>query len=84
MWGVKTESAPRSVHPYKPILTKTYLTASCMGLIYDKMNSKERETVFQAYDYDRKKEEYYLVNENLLTPEIIKKLSPLDNQLNLK
>ena len=35
LWGVKTESAPRSVYPYKPILTKTYLTASCMGIIND-------------------------------------------------
>ena len=35
MWGVKTEAAPRSVYPYKPILTKTYLTASCMGMIND-------------------------------------------------
>jgi hypothetical protein len=35
MWGVKTEAAPRSVYPYKPILTKTYLTASCMGMVND-------------------------------------------------
>lgn len=35
LWGVKTEGAPRSVYPYKPILTKTYLTASCMGIIND-------------------------------------------------
>lgn len=35
MWGVKTESAPRSVYPYKPILTRTYLTASCMGMVND-------------------------------------------------
>jgi hypothetical protein len=35
MWGIKTESAPRSVYPYKPILFKTYLTASCMGMIND-------------------------------------------------
>lgn len=35
MWGTKTESSPRSVHPYKPILTKTYLTASCMGMVND-------------------------------------------------
>jgi hypothetical protein len=35
MWGFKTEAAPRSVHPYKPILTKTYLTASCMGMVND-------------------------------------------------
>jgi len=35
MWGVKTEAAPRSVYPFKPILTRTYLTASCMGMIND-------------------------------------------------
>lgn len=35
MWGMKTESAPRSVYPYKPILTRTYLTASCMGMRND-------------------------------------------------
>jgi hypothetical protein len=35
MWGFKTEASPISTHPYKPILTKTYLTASCMGIIND-------------------------------------------------
>ena len=35
IWGVKTESAPRSMYPYKPINFKTYITASCMGLIND-------------------------------------------------
>jgi hypothetical protein len=35
IWGVKTESAPRSVYPYKPIILKTYVTASCMGMIND-------------------------------------------------
>lgn len=35
MWGVKTEASPRSVYPYKPINTKTYLTASCMGMVND-------------------------------------------------
>lgn len=35
LWGVKTEAAPRSVYPYKPILTRGYLTASCMGMIND-------------------------------------------------
>lgn len=35
LWGVKTEAAPRSVYPYKPILTRTYLTASCMGMVND-------------------------------------------------
>lgn len=35
IWGVKTEAAPRSVYPYKPILFKTYVTASCMGIVND-------------------------------------------------
>lgn len=35
IWGVKTESARRSVYPYKPILLKSYVTASCMGIIND-------------------------------------------------
>ena len=35
IWGAKTEAAPRSVYPYKPILLKTYVTASCMGMIND-------------------------------------------------
>jgi hypothetical protein len=35
MWGLKTEGALRSVYPFKPILFKTYLTASCMGMIND-------------------------------------------------
>lgn len=35
IWGVKTESASRSVYPYKPILFSSYITASCMGIIND-------------------------------------------------
>jgi glycosyltransferase involved in cell wall biosynthesis len=35
MWGTKTDSSPRAQYPYKPILTKTYLTASCMGMVND-------------------------------------------------
>lgn len=35
IWGVKTESAPRAMYPYKPINFKTYVTASCMGIIND-------------------------------------------------
>ena len=35
MWGVRTESSPRGTYPFKPILFRTYLTASCMGLIND-------------------------------------------------
>lgn len=33
VWGTSTESAPRGVYPYKPFLTRTYVTASCMGII---------------------------------------------------
>ena len=35
IWGVKTEGALRSVSPYKPILFRSYITASCMGIIND-------------------------------------------------
>jgi glycosyltransferase involved in cell wall biosynthesis len=35
IWGVKTEGSPRSVYPYKPINTKSYITASCMGIVND-------------------------------------------------
>lgn len=35
IWGVKTESATRSMYPYKPFLFKSYVTASCMGIIND-------------------------------------------------
>ena len=35
IWGLKTESARRSVYPYKPILFRSYITASCMGIIND-------------------------------------------------
>ena len=35
IWGAKTEGALRSVYPYKPILMKTYVTASLMGMVND-------------------------------------------------
>jgi hypothetical protein len=35
IWGTSTEGSPRSVYPYKPFLTRTYITASCMGMILD-------------------------------------------------
>jgi len=35
IWGVKTEAATRSMYPYKPFLFKSYVTASCMGIIND-------------------------------------------------
>ena len=35
IWGVKTEAALRSVYPFKPINFRSYVTASCMGIIND-------------------------------------------------
>jgi hypothetical protein len=35
IWGLKTESALRSVYPYKPFNFRSYVTASCMGIIND-------------------------------------------------
>lgn len=35
IWGVSTDGALRSVYPYRPFLWKSYITASCMGLIND-------------------------------------------------
>lgn len=33
VWGVATQSAPRSCYPYRPFLWRTYVTASCMGML---------------------------------------------------
>ena len=35
IWGVATDGALRSVYPYKPFLFRSYVTASCMGIIND-------------------------------------------------
>lgn len=35
IWGVRTESSPRGTYPYTPVLFKSYVTASCMGIIND-------------------------------------------------
>jgi hypothetical protein len=32
IWGVATQSASRSVYPWKPFLERSYVTASCMGI----------------------------------------------------
>ena len=51
IWGIKTEGAPRSVYPYKPILLKTYVTASCMGMINDgEYYFDEQFTVKEDYE----------------------------------
>lgn len=36
IWGVATDGATRSVYPTKPFVTRTYVTASCMGMINEK------------------------------------------------
>lgn len=51
LWGMKTEAAPMSVYPYKPILTKSYLTASCMGMLNDgEFYFDEEFTVKEDYE----------------------------------
>ena len=35
IWGTRTESSPRGTYPYKPFLTRSYVTASCMGIVND-------------------------------------------------
>lgn len=35
IWGIATDGALRSVYPYKPFLWRSYITASCMGIIND-------------------------------------------------
>jgi hypothetical protein len=35
IWGISTDGALRSVYPYKPFLWRSYITASCMGIIND-------------------------------------------------
>ena len=35
IWGISTQSDPKSVYPYKPFLFQSYITASCMGIIND-------------------------------------------------
>jgi len=51
VWGAKTESAPRSVYPWKPFVFRTYVTASCMGIINDgSYRFDERFTVKEDYE----------------------------------
>lgn len=35
IWGISTEGSPRAVYPYKPFLFRSYITASCMGILND-------------------------------------------------
>jgi hypothetical protein len=35
IWGIATQGAPRAVYPYKPFLSRSYITASFMGIVND-------------------------------------------------
>lgn len=35
IWGVATDGATRAIYPWKPFLWRSYITASCMGIIND-------------------------------------------------
>lgn len=51
IWGVATQSAPRSVYPWKPILTRSYVTASFMGILNDgRTRFDERFRVKEDYE----------------------------------
>ncbi len=51
IWGVATQSALRSVYPWKPILFRSYVTASFMGIVNDgRVKFDERFTVKEDYE----------------------------------
>jgi len=50
VWGVATDGAPRSVYPYRPFLWRSYVTASCMGIINDKLRFDEAFQVKEDYE----------------------------------
>lgn len=50
IWGVATQSAPRSVYPYKPFLWKSYVTASCMGIMPGTLRFDESYKVKEDYE----------------------------------
>lgn len=51
IWGAKTEGALRSCYPCKPFVFKTYITASCMGIINDgSYRFDERFVVKEDYE----------------------------------
>ena len=51
IWGVATDGALRSVYPWKPILFRSYVTASFMGIINDgRARFDERFAVKEDYE----------------------------------
>jgi hypothetical protein len=51
VWGIATQSAPRAVYPWKPILFRSYVTASFMGIVNDgRTRFDERFVVKEDYE----------------------------------
>jgi hypothetical protein len=50
LWGVATHSAPRGVYPFHPILFRTYVTASCMGMFRSSDRFDEAFPVKEDYE----------------------------------
>lgn len=51
IWGVATMNAPRAVYPWKPILLRSYITASFMGILNDgRTRFDERFVVKEDYE----------------------------------
>lgn len=50
LWGVDTLGQLRSVYPFRPFIFRTYVTASCMGMINDGIRFDERFLVKEDYE----------------------------------
>jgi hypothetical protein len=51
IWGVATQNAPRAIYPWKPILFRSYVTASFMGIVNDgRTRFDERFRVKEDYE----------------------------------
>jgi TET-Associated Glycosyltransferase len=51
IWGVATMNATRAVYPWKPFLFRSYVTASCMGILNDgRTRFDERFQVKEDYE----------------------------------
>jgi len=50
IWGLATQSAARSVYPWRPFLFHTYVTASCMGIVNSDLRFDESFAVKEDYE----------------------------------
>lgn len=50
VWGVDTIGTTRSVYPWSPIIQRTYLTASCCGVLADRVRFDESFPVKEDYE----------------------------------